>query len=90
MELARFLGRRGYEPGPGRDKLSQWLVCRFALKEILQTLLEVPQDRNGRYRAKVISKSKQYEDKIRENPGFLFMRGTNAQSLSTISVKLSG
>jgi putative transposase len=91
MELTRFLGRGRYERGEGEVNHRNGSYGRsFALKGIGEVQLEIPRDRNGEFKTKVIPRSKRYEDEIREDLSFMFLTGVSTRSLSMISRRLIG
>ena len=90
-ELTRFLGRGRYERGEGEVNHRNGSYGRsFALKGIGEVQLEIPRDRNGEFKTKVIPRSKRYEDEIREDLSFMFLTGISTRSLSMISRRLIG
>lgn len=91
MELTHFLGRERYERGQGEvNHRNGSYARRFALKGIGEVQVEVPRDRNGEFKTKVIPRSKRYEDEIREDLSFMFLTGISTRSLSMISRRLIG
>jgi len=91
MELTHFLGRERYERGQGEvNHRNGSYDRRFALKGIGEVQVEVPRDRNGEFKTKVIPRSKRYEDEIREDLSFMFLTGISTRSLSMISRRLLG
>jgi len=91
VELTRFLGRGRYERGEGEVNHRNGSYGRsFALKGIGEVQLEIPRDRNGEFKTKVIPRSKRYEDEIREDLSFMFLTGVSTRSLSMISRRLIG
>jgi len=91
MELTHFLGRERYERGQGEvNHRNGSYGHNFALKGIGEVQVEVPGDRNGAFKTKVIPRSKRYEDEIREDLSFMFLTGVSTRSLSMISQRLIG
>ena len=91
MELTHFLGRERYERGQGEvNHRNGSYDRRFALKGIGEVQVEVPRDRNGEFKTKVIPRSKRYENEIREDLSFMFLTGISTRSLSMISRRLIG
>ena len=90
-ELTHFLGRERYERSQGEVNHRNGSYDRsFALKGIGEVQVEVPRDRNGEFKTKVIPRSKRYEDEIREDLSFMFLTGISTRSLSMISRRLIG
>jgi len=90
-ELTSFLGRERYERGQGEVNHRNGSYGRsFTLKGIGEVQVELPGDRNGEFKTKVIPRSKRYEDEIREDLSFMFLTGISTQSLSMISRMLIG
>ena len=47
----------------------------ITLKKIGEVEVTVPRDRQGKYQTKVLPKSKQYEDEIRQDIAMMFLGG---------------
>jgi len=91
MELTHFLGRRWYERGQGDVNHRNGSYGRnFTLKGIGEVRVEVPRDRKGEFKTRVIPRSKRYEDELREDLSFMFLTGISTRSLSMISERLIG
>ncbi len=52
--------------------------------------MEVPRDRKGEYQTRVIPKSKQYEDELRQDISVMFLSGVSTRTVSMISKRLIG
>ena len=90
-ELADFLGRRRYERIEGRSNHCNGSYGRrYTLKGIGEVAVRVPRDRNGDFETRVIPRSKQYEDALREDLCVLFLSGVSSRTLSLISERLIG
>ncbi len=90
-ELTDFLGRRRYERIEGRSNHRNGSYGRrYTLKGIGEVAVRVPRDRNGDFETRVIPRSKQYEDALREDLCVLFLSGVSSRTLSLISEKLIG
>jgi len=91
MELTHFLGREWYEHGQGKVNHRNGSYGRaFTLKGIGEIQAEVPRDRKGKFTTKVITRSKRYEDELRQDLSFMFLTGISTRSLSMISTRLIG
>jgi len=62
----------------------------FTLKETGKVDLQVPGDRRGNFKTKVIPESRRYEDALRQDLCLIFLTGISTRSLSMISKKLIG
>ena len=90
-ELTHFLGRKRYERLHGDINHRNGSYERnFTLKGIGEVDLQVPRDRKGNFKTKVIPKSKRYEDALRQDLCLMFLTGISTRSLSMISKKLIG
>jgi len=91
LELTRFLGRKPYERAEAeQNHRNGSYPRRFTLKGIGEVPVEVPRDRKGEYQTKVIPKSKQYEDELRQDISVMFLSGISTRSLAMISGRLIG
>ncbi len=91
-ELTFYLGRERYER-PGRGNINYrngGYSRRFTLKGIGEIELNVPRDRAGKFKTAIIPKSKQYEDRIREDLSLMFLSGVSTRTLSLITTRLVG
>jgi len=90
-ELTHFLGRKRYERLQGDVNHRNGSYGRnFTLKGIGEVDLQVPRDRKGNFKTRVIPKSKRYEDALRQDLCLMFLTGISTRSLSMISKKLIG
>jgi len=90
-ELTHFLGRKRYERLQGDVNHRNGSYGRnFTLKGIGEVDLQVPRDRKGNFKTRVIPKSKRYEDALRQDLCLMFLTGISTRSLSMISKKLVG
>lgn len=90
-ELTDFLGRKRYERIEGNCNHRNGSYARkYTLKGIGEVSVRVPRDRNGDFETKVIPRSKQYEDALREDICVMFLSGVSTRTLSLISEKLIG
>jgi putative transposase len=91
LELTRFLGRKLYERVKAEpNHRNGSYPRRFTLKGIGEVPVEVPRDRKGEYQTRVIPKSKQYEDELRQDISVMFLSGVSTRTLSMISHRLIG
>ena len=90
-ELTSHLGREPYERVAGESNHRNGTYeRRFTMKNIGEVKVDVPRDRNGEYSTRVLPRSKQYEDCLREDLSLMFLTGINTRTLSMISRKLIG
>ncbi len=91
LELTRFLGRKPYERVKAEPNHRNGSYPRsFTLKGIGEVPVEVPRDRKGEYQTRVIPKSKQYEDELRQDISVMYLSGVSTRTLSMISKRLIG
>jgi len=90
-ELTHFLGRQPYERSHGKPNHRNGYYSRnFTLKGIGKVTVDVPRDRNGEFKTRVIPRSKQYEEEIARDLSLMFLSGISTRSLSMISRRLIG
>jgi len=90
-EMTDFLGRKRYERMEGNSNHRNGSYARkYTLKGIGEVAVHVPRDRNGDFETRVIPRSKQYEDVLREDICAMFLSGVSTRTLSLISEKLIG
>jgi putative transposase len=90
-ELTGFLGRGRYERAEGESNHRNGSYGRrFTLKGIGEVGVRVPRDRKGEFSPKVLPRSKQYEDGLREDLCAMFLGGVSTRSLSLMSERLIG
>ncbi len=91
LELTQFLGRIPYERVEGNVNHRNGSYDRgFTLKGIGEVAIKVPRDRKGKFKTKVILRSKQYEDEIRQDLSFMFLTGISTRTMSMMSERLIG
>src|SRR3972149_8835543 len=91
LELSRFLGRKPYERVKAEPNHRNGSYPRsFTLKGIGEVPVEVPRDRKGEYQTRVIPKSKQYADELRQDISLMFLSGVSTRTVSMISKRLIG
>jgi putative transposase len=91
LELTKFLGRQPYERADEEtNHRNGSYPRRFTLKGIGEVPVQVPRDRRGEYQTRVIPKSKQYEDELRQDIAVMFLSGVSTRALSMISLRLIG
>lgn len=91
VELTHFLGRERYERGDGDTNHRNGSYSRsFTLKGIGEVEVKVPRDRKGEFKPRVIPRSKQYEDELRQDLCLMFLTGVSTRTLSMISTRLIG
>jgi putative transposase len=89
--LTKFLGRQPYERAEEEPNHRNGSYRRrFALKGIGEVPVQVPRDRKGDYQTRVIPKSKQYEDELRQDIAVMFLSGVSSRTLAMISQRLIG
>ena len=78
-ELTFYIGRERYERRGGVEVnyRNGGYVRRFTLKGIGEVVVNVPRDRNGKFKTSVLPRSRQYEDQIREDMGLMFLTGVS-------------
>lgn len=90
-ELTDFLGREPYERKQGDVNHRNGSYDRsFTLKGIGEVKVEVPRDREGEFKTRVIPRSKRYEDSIRQDLCLMFLTGVSTRTLSMMSTRLIG
>jgi len=90
-ELTDFLGRKRYERKAGKSNHRNGSYHRnYTLKGVGNVAVRIPRDRNGDFETRVIPRSKQYEDALREDLCVMFLSGVSTRTLSLISEKLIG
>jgi putative transposase len=91
VELTHFLGRGSYERKDGEvNHRNGFYERNFTMKKLGEVEVKVPRDRNGEYSTRVLPRSKQYEDTIRQDLSMMFLMGMSTRSLSMLSKKLIG
>jgi putative transposase len=89
VELTRFLGRQPYQRMAGESNHRNGSYPRsFALKGIGEVGVRVPRDRKGEYETKIIPRSKQYEDELRQDIAVMFLGGLSTRTLAMMSQRL--
>lgn len=91
-ELSFYLGRERYERnGQGSVNYRNGSYHRhFTLKGVGGVKIRVPRDRNGMFQTSILPKSRQYEDRIREDLSLMYLAGISTRSLSLITTRLVG
>lgn len=90
-ELTHFLGRKPYERLDGDVNHRNGSYGRsFTLKGVGEVSTQIPRDRKGEFKTRVIPRSKRYEDTIRQDLCLMFLTGISTRSLAMISKKLIG
>ena len=90
-ELTHFLGREPYERRDGQINHRNGSYPRkFTLKGVGPVDVKVPRERNGKFNTRVIPKSVQYEDELRQDLSLMFLTGVSTRALSMISNRLIG
>jgi putative transposase len=90
LELTRYLGRQPYERVEESNHRNGSYPRSFALKGIGDVAVKVPRDRKGEYQTRVIPRSKQYEDELRQDIAVMFLSGVSTRTLAMISHRLIG
>jgi len=90
-EMTHFLGRAPYERIDGEINHRNGSYGRkFTLKDIGQVEVNVPRDRKGEYRTRIIPRSIQYEDELRQDLSLMFLTGISTRTLGMMSKRLIG
>jgi putative transposase len=90
-EMTHFLGRAPYERINGKINYRNGSYERkFALKDIGQVEVNVPRDRKGEYKTRIIPRSIQYEDALRQDLSLMFLTGISTRTLGMMSKRLIG
>ena len=91
VELSQFLGREPYErvevDGNHRNGTYH---RRFTMKGIGEVAVRVPRDRRGEFNTRIIPRSKQYEDELRQDVSLMFLMGMSTRTLAMMSERLIG
>jgi len=91
LERTQFLERERYEHSQGDVNHRNGSYDRnFTLKGIGEVQVEVPRDRKGEFKTKVIPRSKRYENEIRQDLSLMFLTGVSTRTLAMISTRLVG
>ena len=91
VELSEFLGREPYAWVEGNSNHRNGSYARrYTLKGVGEVAVQVPRDREGEFKTIIIPRSKQYEDKLKEDLCLLFLTGVSTRALSMISERLIG
>ncbi len=91
LERTEFLGRHWYEHARGDVNHRNGSYSRnFTLKGIGAVKVEVPRDRKGEFKTRVIPRSKQYEVELRQDLSLMFLTGVSTRTLSMMSERLIG
>lgn len=90
-EMTHFLGRAPYERIDGKINHRNGSYGRkFTLKDIGQVEVNVPRDRKGEYKTRIIPRSIQYEDELRQDLSLMFLTGISTRTLGMMSKRLIG
>lgn len=92
VELSQLLGREPYERGKqGEVNHRNGTYPRhFTLKGIGEVAVRVPRDRKGEFATRILPRSKQYEDELRQDLCLMFLVGMSTRTLAMISERLIG
>ena len=91
VELSRFLGREPYERLKTEDDYRNGTYPRrFTMKGIGEVAVRVPRDRRGEFNTRIIPRSKQYEDELRQDVSLMFLMGMSTRTLAMMSERLIG
>lgn len=91
LERTQFLERERYEHSQGDANHRNGSYSRnFSLKGIGEVQVDVPRDRKGDFKTKVIPRSKRYENELRQDLSLMFLTGVSTRSLAMISTRLVG
>jgi putative transposase len=63
---------------------------KYTLKGIGKVDVTVPRDREGQFHSRVIPRSKQYEEQLRQDLSMMFLTGVSTRTLSMMSERLIG
>ena len=90
-ELTHYLGRDPYERIDGSTNHRNGSYDRkFTLKGLGEVEVNVPRDRQGEFKTRVIPASQQYEKELRQDLSMMFLTGVSTRTLSMITHKLIG
>jgi putative transposase len=90
-ELTHFLGREPYcRVAEAVNHRNGSYGRGFTLKGVGEVHVDVPRDRQGRFKTAVIPRSKQYEEEIARDLSMMFLAGVSTRSLSMLSERLIG
>lgn len=91
-ELTFHLGRERYErKEETRVNYRNGSYQRhFTIKGIGGVLVRVPRDRKGTFQSSVLPKSRQYEDRIREDLSLMYLAGLSTRAMSLLTTRLVG
>lgn len=93
LELTRFLGRHPYQRVEELElnHRNGSYPRSFALKGIGEVAVKVPRDRKGEYQTRIIPRSKQYEDELRQDiavwMGYLAWRRSSGRNSQKVRCK---
>lgn len=91
-ELTRFLGRKRYQRGQkGKTNYRNGSYHRkFTMKQVGTIDLDVPRDREGQFKSRVIPRSQRFESDLAQDLSLMFLTGVSTRTLSMISKRLIG
>ena len=90
-ELTQFLGREPYERKESNNNHRNGSYDRrFTLKGLGEVKVNVPRDRKGDFKSRVIPASQQYEKDLLQDLSMIFLTGVSTRTLSMLSNKLIG
>jgi len=91
VELTRFLGRESYERVESNvDHRNGSYDRNFTLNGIGDIQVDVPRDRDGKFKTQAIPRSKRYESELCQDMSMMFLAGVSTRTLSMLSKRLIG
>ena len=93
LELSAYLGRERYDricKDCAKNYRNGSYARKFTMKGLGTLDIEVPRDRNGKYKSSIIKKYARYEDALAHDLRTLFLAGMSTRSIALFSQKLIG
>ena len=92
MELSYFIGREPYERTQTKDINYRNGSYRknFTVKNLGNLNIDVPRDRRGKFKSKVIKKYESCDNRIKKDLSLMFLSGLSTRNLELISKQLIG
>ena len=91
QELTHHMGRERYERKEGTtDHRNGSYPRTFCIKGIGEVNVQIPRDRDGDFHTQVLPRCKQYDDRITEDLGVMYLTGISTRTLSLLSKRLIG
>lgn len=92
MELSHFIGREPYERSyAGATNHRNGIYSKnFTVKNFGDLKIDVPRDRRGEFKSKVIKKYEKYDGRLKKDLSLLFLSGLSTRNIEIISKGLIG